>query len=137
MELKKAQEIANEFIDLVKDQYLKIEIVGSIRREKAEVKDIDLVAIPKNKVKEKIIRMPFKDISIDLYVANEKNFECLKLIRTGSALHNIKLCSHAKRRGWQLKANGEGLITKDNILHGEKEILTALLGGYIEPKYRN
>ncbi len=137
MELQKAQTIANEFIELVKDQYSKIEIVGSIRRGKAEVKDVDLVAIPKIPIKEKIIRMPFKDITIDMYIANEKNFECLKLIRTGSAKHNIKLCAIAKRRGWKLNANGDGLYTNDKVLCGEREILFALLGRDIDPKDRN
>ena len=136
MDRQKAIQIAEDYIRTVQGQYSKIEIVGSIRREKSEVKDVDLIAIPKYPQNKKIIRLNYKDIQIDIYLATEGTFECLRLIRTGSAEHNRMLCSLALQKGWKLKASGEGLITKDKTLKVEKEILEALLGKYVEPKDR-
>lgn len=149
MELEQAKDIALEFMVKIADECKKGDIVGSVRRNVPEVHDIDLVVIPKAKPflftmpakmrGEKIIRIAYKGIDIDIYIADEKTYEVLKLIRTGSAEHNIKLCSEAKKRGWQLKANGEGLIdlkTGETIDNTEEGILTRLLGKYIEPERR-
>jgi DNA polymerase/3'-5' exonuclease PolX len=42
MKLEEAKKIADEFINPFQTLFYKIEIVGSIRRGKSEVKDIDL-----------------------------------------------------------------------------------------------
>jgi DNA polymerase/3'-5' exonuclease PolX len=47
MELGQAQVIAKKWIETLKPFCDRIEIAGSIRRNKYEIKDIDLVAIPK------------------------------------------------------------------------------------------
>jgi DNA polymerase/3'-5' exonuclease PolX len=47
MELQQATELATKWKDLLTPACARIEIAGSIRRGKAEVKDIDLVCIPK------------------------------------------------------------------------------------------
>lgn len=49
-------------------------------------------------------------IGIDIYVATPETWATLLLIRTGSKENNIRLCSLAKRKGWHLKANGDGLF---------------------------
>lgn len=147
MDLKQAESIAYNFILDNSFEFRVVEICGSIRRKKANVNDIDLVAIPKNpetflKKFDANIRGPkrveifFSGIKIDIYIADEKNFEVLKLIRTGSAEHNIKLCKEAIKRGWKLKANGDGLITPSGAIRTEKGILEALLGKYVEPEDR-
>ncbi len=137
MELEKAKKIAEEYVNSVRDQYKKIEIVGSIRRGKKEVKDIDIVAIPKFFQDKKIIRFNHKDIQIDIYLATETNYECLKLIRTGSAEHNKMICGLALRKGWKLHADGKGLMKGDDLItNTEKGILEKLLGKYIEPDNR-
>jgi DNA polymerase/3'-5' exonuclease PolX len=152
MKLEEAKKIADEFINPFQTLFYKIEIVGSIRRGKSEVKDIDLIAIPTleadfnsllferyiKKQGEKIITLEYKGIQIDLYLANSENYEVIKLIRTGSAEHNKKLCYLAQQKGWKLKANGEGLIDeKGNLISNREEtILKILLGRYIEPKER-
>lgn len=130
----------------------KAEVCGSIRREKPEVKDIDIVLIPRQGIDlqgyiknrfnclqmgKKIIRLKYKEADIDIYVATNENFETLKLIRTGSALHNKKLCSIAKSRNWRLHADGQGLETDKGWFVGEEPILTALLGKYVEPRDRD
>src|SRR5579872_892171 len=82
-----------------------------------------------------IKRFEFKGMSVDLYLADEKTFGTLVLIRTGSKEHNIKLTSIAKERGLKLFASGKGLceVDKDgNIIKTisteENEILAILLG---------
>ena len=48
MELEKAKVIANIVVKALEPFCDKIEIVGSIRRQKPTVKDIDLVLIPRD-----------------------------------------------------------------------------------------
>jgi len=144
MKLEEAKQIAEKYIELNKCKYTEMEVVGSIRRQKAEVNDIDIIAIPVVPDKKKIIREMFMGAQIDLYIATPFNFDVLKLIRTGSANHNKKLCFLALRNGWKLKANGEGLLllTPNNAgalitITSERGILEKLLGKYIEPEQRD
>ncbi len=50
MKLSQAQQIANEWLELLAPYCTKIKIAGSIRRQKPEVKDIEIVAIPKPQI---------------------------------------------------------------------------------------
>jgi len=178
MENKQAWEISKE-LDLNKNLGKHVQsglICGSLRRNKPEVHDIDWVIIPnpetsygfgdetldatierihedeKNKpiLGSKLKRFQFKGISIDIYIANEKTFECISLIRTGSAEHNVKLTKIARQKDLKLYANGSGLCKiKGGIYNNEPEeiieviettekgILMNLLGRYPEPKERN
>jgi DNA polymerase/3'-5' exonuclease PolX len=113
MKLDEAERIAEAFVERIRNQCLKIEVVSSIRRGKAEVNDIDIVALAKRSYGflagmravqrgRQIIRFQEQGAKIDLYVAAEQNYEVLRLIRTGSAEHNVELASIAKRRGWAL-----------------------------------
>jgi DNA polymerase/3'-5' exonuclease PolX len=144
MKLEQAQEIVNKIIAINKPEFEKLEVVGSIRRERPEVNDIDFVAIVKPIViktfpeyEKKIIRKTYNGIiNFEIYIAKPEEYEVIKLIRTGSKEHNIKLCRLALAKGWKLKANGEGLITDKGVIRTEKGILEALLGKYVEPKDR-
>lgn len=134
-------------------------IAGSIRRKKPEVKDIDLVILPKKEFMSldnikstlkkygeisvegnKVIRVKSKDnIEIDCYVATEKNYEVILLIRTGSKEHNRKLAIEAMKQGKKLNF-AEGLIdikTKSIIANSERGIFEALNMKYVEPENRN
>jgi DNA polymerase/3'-5' exonuclease PolX len=146
MKLEDARRIAEAFVDQIRGQCYRIEIVGSIRRGKAEVNDIDIVAIPKNprtflagiqadQRGEKIIRLTFQGAKIDLYLATENNYQVIKLIRTGSAAHNVKLAMLARKKGWQLKFD-HGLVTDKDEIRTEAGILEALLGRVPEPRER-
>lgn len=91
-----------------------------------------------------IKRFKFKEISVDIYLADENTFGTLILIRTGSKEHNIKLTRIARRKGMKLFASGKGLCVvdeKDNITKiittDENEILSILLGYIPEPTARN
>lgn len=96
-----------------------------------------------------IKRFVYKEIGIDLYLADESTFETLKLIRTGSTEHNIRLTQIARSRGLKLFASGKGLCKiKGGIYNNEPEeivevvqntedgILQYLLGRVPKPEER-
>jgi len=152
--LDRAELRANQLAAMIRPMCKEIEIVGSIRRGKEMVHDIDIVIIPNlfpsmiitrlmrdceiEKQGNKIIAGNYMGIPFDIYLANKDTFETLKLIRTGSKEHNIKLCKRAKEKGWKLKADGTGLVDEiGNIIDNtERGILNKLLGGYIDPEGR-
>ena len=137
---EEAETIAEEIYLTYLPFWKEIRIVGSIRREKEKVHDIDIVMLPNDwiRLEAKIIKGNIKGIPFDIYIANEKTFETLVLIRTGSAEHNQMLCKKAIEKGWKLKADGTGLVDKDgNIIDNtERGILEKLLGRYVEPRDR-
>ena len=154
MKLEQAKAKAETIVEKLNPYCTRIEVAGSIRREKPFVNDIDLVAIPSNQgqlifeitqmggtpilLGEKLIRYQMPNITIDIYIATPETWATLLLIRTGSAGHNIKLCSLAKSRGMKLKANGDGLFRNETRIAGDTEesIFKTLGLPYIEPRYR-
>lgn len=138
MKLLEATQIAMELESKLRPYCDRIEVVGSIRRGRADVKDIDIVAIP-NEEKlmvggyfgrrhlvgaiassnvtqngKSVASFLYGDAPVDIYWATPETWGTLLLIRTGSKQHNIKLCMMAKKKGWQLKASGEGLFDAYN-----------------------
>jgi DNA polymerase (family 10) len=164
MKLLEATQIANELIGKLRPLCDRVEVAGSIRRGRANVHDIDIVAIPNEekilaagyfgrqhligslassgqpiKSGQAIASFVFNDINVDIYWATHSSWGTLLLIRTGSKQHNIKLCTLAKSRGWQLKASGEGLFDayKRRIAGNDEEgILTALGLPFLPPGER-
>jgi len=155
MELAQAQKIANEVVKRLSPYCKKIEIAGSIRRRKPFVNDIDLVLIPSDpwnltheiaglgQVRqawgEKLKRILFNGVQVDIYYATEETWATLLLIRTGSMEHNIHLASLAKKKGWHLAANGDGLFNeKGKRVAGDSEqsIFAALGLLYLPPERR-
>jgi DNA polymerase (family 10) len=138
MELERAQRTANAVIDILKPYCSRIEVVGSIRRKRPNPNDVDIVLIPKDlwnlhaelvklgQVKmsgSKIIRVIYGNTQLDFYIADEATCATLLLIRTGSTQNNIRLCSIAKKKGWHLAANGDGLFNeKKERIAGDTEI---------------
>jgi len=157
MKLEEARPIGERVKDILSPHCDKIKIVGSIRRGKAFVHDIDMVAIPKpetelllntvlcsigtvemNGSKVKKLHLP-ENITVDIYLATPATWATLLLIRTGSAESNIRLSGLAKSKGWHLKASGEGLFDEDdNRIVGDTEesIFSALGIPYLEPNER-
>lgn len=151
MELANAKVIANIVVKALEPFCDRIEIAGSIRRQKSVVNDIDLVLIPRDRWNldlalrrmgnykmsgAKIARIEMDSIPLDVYFATAETFATLLLIRTGSAENNIRLATLAKKRGWRLAASGGGLFNE----HGEriagdteKSIYQALGLPYQEP----
>ena len=140
MKLEEAKLIGERVRAALSPYCERIEIVGSIRRARLIVHDIDMVLIPKqgdelllNTVlcsigriemdgdKIKRLRRP-DDIELDIYLATPATWGTLLLIRTGSAESNMRLASLAKQKGWQIKANGDGLFDEDgNRIAGDTE----------------
>jgi len=156
MELEFAKKLAAELMAELTPCTTKIEVVGSVRRQRPTVNDIDLVLIPKNqglldtKLRElgcrfggpKIRRLVYKGALVDIYIATPETWATLLLIRTGSTRHNVYLCKSARARGWQLKADGQGLFDYSGGLgkrvagESEEEIFQALGLPYVPPEER-
>lgn len=148
MELKQAQQIANELLKLLSPYCEKIEIAGSIRRKKDFVKDIELVCIPnKESIKDlfgneietihsfhailskfvinkgnirngKYIQFQTQGINVDLFTAAFGNFGLTLAVRTGSADFSHNVLA----KGWVRN----GFKSIDNYLYrnGEKFLIT-------------
>lgn len=140
MELSEANTLALELLAInnLGKHFERWMICGSIRRQKENVNDIDIVAIEKkptryvlgdetleNTIKRigtnftadglKIKRFLYKlKIMIDLYLATPETFETLVLIKTGSTNFNKRLTTTALQKGLKLKAGGEGLCQMNN-----------------------
>ena len=154
MELEKAEKLAYDFIHEIAEFCEKIRIVGSIRRRKPQVKDIDLVIVLKDALGfttklrkivskflidgEQVKRIIFKGQQFDLYLADHKTYEPQILIRTGSWQHNVKLSTIALRKG--LKLTHHGLVKRGEegkiLASTEKGIFTALDLPYVPPEER-
>lgn len=161
MEYKKALEIA-EKIKLELSPFCdRIEISGSIRRKKPEVKDIEIVAIPKpyetglfesgiativnqwEKVKGELPckytqRILPEGIKLDLFFAERGNWGLIYAIRTGSAEYSHKVLANGwVKRGYKSEA---GYLTNNGkqIAIPEEEDLFKRIGlPLISPELRN
>ncbi len=151
MELAQAQKIAAEVVKRLSPYCKKIEVAGSIRRRKPFVNDIDLVLIPSDPWNltheimalgpvrqawgEKLKRVSYNGVQVDIYYATEETWATLRLIRTGSAEFNRMLAARALQRGLQLKANGQGVVRGSEVIANKSEeaILVVLGLPYLEP----
>jgi len=156
MKLEEAQKIAEKYLDRLAPYCSRIEIAGSIRREKIEVKDIEIVCIPEIKTMEyfcdevngwkKIKGEPTgkytqrklpEGINLDLFMANERNWGLIFAVRTGSAdfSHKILACGWVKvgfkSEGGILKKDGKEYEVKE-----EKDLFEIIGVPFVEPKLR-
>jgi DNA polymerase/3'-5' exonuclease PolX len=143
LDLKEAEKIADQVKTAVSIHCDKIEIAGSIRRQKATVHDIDFVVDAKSdgewqKINEELKRLKAKPncsgnsvlkaflpcpnglFQVDFYRAKPSTFGILLLVRTGSADHNMWLAAHAFSKGMRLKYS-EGLLKENATIAGEEE----------------
>jgi DNA polymerase/3'-5' exonuclease PolX len=139
----------------------RIEIAGSIRRKKPEVKDIELVAIPKpfqtglfsdgiasvvNQWEKVKGQMPCKytqrilpeGIKLDLFFAEPGNWGMIYALRTGSAEYSHRILAH----GWVVR----GYKSIDGYLYqlGKKyetreeiDLFNRISVPYVDPEFRN
>jgi len=136
----------------------RVEIVGSIRRMKETIGDIDILTIIKPgvdpmkvmdffvslpEIKEVIAKGPAKTsvalkigMDCDLRVFEEKSFGAAMLYFTGSKEHNIEVRKIAIKKGYKL--NEYGLFKDDTLVAGksEEEIYRKLGMQYIPPEMR-
>ena len=165
MQLAKASKIALQLVDQLSPYCDRVSVAGSIRRQKPEVHDIDIVAmLNEDKLMKggywdqrslvpcladpraaaiglngpRIASFKYQSAQVDLYWATTETWATLLLIRTGSKEHNIKLCTLAKRRGFHLHASGDGLFRNGTRIawESEQDIFRALDTPYIEPQKR-
>jgi DNA polymerase (family 10) len=143
LDLKEAERIAAQVKAAVENQCDRIEVAGSIRRQKNKVHDIDFVVVTKNdaewqKINEKLKNLKAKPncsgnnvikaflpsqnglFQVDFYRAKPSNFGIHLLVRTGSADHNVWLAGYAISKGMRIKYS-EGLIKDNSVIAGETE----------------
>ena len=160
LDLKEAETIANQIKAAVSSHCIKIEVVGSIRRQRSKIHDIDFVAVTKNDaewqgIAQELKRMKAKPscsgnniikaytphkgglFQVDFYRATSLTFGVHMIIRTGSAEHNMWLAAYAISRGMRLKYS-QGLIKEGAAIAGqtEKEVFDALGLAYPLPPER-
>ena len=161
MEYIKGLQIAQEVLEQLRPHCYRCEIAGSIRRRKPQVKDIDIVAIPKPYEigllesgiatvvnRWKIVRgklpstytqriLPDGTI-LDLWLAEKSNWGYLYAMKTGSYVYNIKkLVAGWNKQGYK---SVDGVLWKDGEQFDaqEEEDLFRLAGvPYVSPEKRN
>jgi DNA polymerase/3'-5' exonuclease PolX len=161
LDLKEAEKIADQVKTAVCAYCERIEVAGSIRRQKPKVHDIDFVVVTKGDAGWRSISEELKHLKakpndcsgssaikallpnqnglfqVDFYRAKPSPFGIYLLVRTGSANHNVWLASYAISKGMKIKYS-EGLIKEGNVIAGteEKEVFTALDLPYPSPSER-
>lgn len=160
MELSRALQIANNIVDLLRPHCFRIEIAGSIRRKKPDVKDIEIVAIPKpydtglfengiaqvvnqwEKVKGELPckytqRILPEGIKLDLFFAEVENWGLIYAIRTGSADFSHKvLASGWVARGYHSKDGYLYYGNKKYSVLEEKDLFDRIGLKYVDPEFR-
>jgi DNA polymerase/3'-5' exonuclease PolX len=158
-----AHAIARKIVAELKPACDRIEVVGSLRRGKPTVHDIDIVLLPKlqsgpsleivlsgliqrgsltpvrGKDKIRSFVATKTGVPVDIYVATEETWATLLLIRTGSKEHNIKLARRALDLGMKLRASGDGIEGSDGTLTrvtAEEEVFSLLGLSYLRPEER-
>lgn len=162
MLLSQARTIAEDVVEKLRPHCERIEIAGSIRRQKPEVGDIEIVCIPKpyenvglfetgiatviNKWQKLKGELPCKytarrlpdGIDVDIFMVGEDNWGWQLAIRTGSAEFSHRVLA--------VGLNKRGLTSKEGIVQDcegnkikvvDEESLFRLIGvAYIEPQNR-
>jgi len=164
MELLKARLIAEKYLEFLRPHCIKAEIAGSIRREKSEVKDIEICCIEKSyqsglfedgiaqvvnqwqKIKGELEygkckytqRLLLEGINLDLFFANEDNWGNIFLIRTGDwEFSKHFMGTLLPQRGYKQE---NGFLTyNDKIIpcHDEMILFERVGLEFIEPEKRN
>ena len=162
MKLEEAAVLADRIIHCIEHLCDRIEVVGSIRRKRSDVHDIDIILILQawmwntiiQRLKINILARVVKagqelvtlkvptgattePMQVDIYRARPETWGVLLLIRTGSKEHNMKLCSRAISMGMQLSAK-QGVIKDGKVIASktEEEIFKALEMDYVLPEAR-
>lgn len=160
MKYDEALKIAQDTLQELSPHCVRLCVAGSVRRQRPEVKDIEIVAIPKpyqtglfadgialvvnnwQKVKGELPckytqRILPSGIKLDLFFATRQNFGLIKAIRTGSAEYSHKvLATTWVQKGYKsidgnLTYNGRIVDVPE-----EEHLFTRLGLKYIEPYLR-
>lgn len=156
--MEKSVKVINLAKDLkakLKPLVKKIEIAGSIRRHSNNPQDIDIVLIPKDRIKlEEYLRTilkgnflqggnyestwTIKNVKVELYYTTEDEWGAELLAYSGKKGSNIGLRLIAKRKGLKLTQHGlyDRKTGKKIAGKTEEEIYHALGRNYKKPEYR-
>lgn len=156
-----AKDIADELVEVIRPYCLRIEIAGSLRRLKKEVKDIEICLIPSNRNKlfntlgnyliknnknfryikngERYKQFIYKNCQVDLFIANPDNWGLIYLIRTGSANFSTKMLARWKKvskggysdEGFLYNNQNEIILTSE-----EMDVFNLCKMDYVEPEMR-
>jgi len=138
--LSEATKISEKVLSIVSKTLNPCEIVGSVRRRRPICHDIDVLGVGdlydavrelrknfKVAIKEKgpkitklYINADIGNVQVDLYATSAETFGLMKIIRTGSADHNIWLNNYARKNGFRIKYS-EGLLKNNKPVAGETE----------------
>lgn len=162
--LAEARAIAEDLLKELQAYCERIEIAGSLRRNRLDVGDIDLVMIPKRyetgmfatgiatvldtfgKIKGDLefgrtrnaVRLHPKGIKIDCYFCEPENYGLIKTIRTGSENYNRTTLIPAINRAGFKCIDGYLTYEDETVEVMEEKNLFKLIGlNYIEPEKRN
>ena len=161
MSLIKAEAIAKGLVKQLEPFCDRIAIVGSIRRRKQEVKDIDILLAPKGamlyglmgKIAElgseegaKItskktikIKDEVEDVKAELWFTTVERWPVMLLVRTGGVKSNKKIAMLCEQKGWHLSVSEGSILDRDGekLPIEEEEDVYKLLGiPYIEASWR-
>jgi len=134
--------LANEVKNQVSNYCERIDVVGSIRRQRARIHDVDFVVLASDagwlKIGEELKKLkaqtscaggvvikalvPYRNVlfQVDFYRAKSTTFGINQLVRTGSADHNMWLASYAISKGMRVKYS-EGILKDGVVVAGETE----------------
>ena len=143
LDFDSALALANIVKNFVQIHCEKVEVVGSIRRHRPKIHDVDFVVVTPNDAEWLKIVTELKRVAaqiscagnvvikiyvpcnnglfqVDFYRAKPSTFGINQLIRTGSADHNMFLASYAISKGMRIKYS-EGLLKDGVVIAGETE----------------
>jgi DNA polymerase (family 10) len=146
--------VGDELVSKIQDYCERIEIVGSIRRNKEMVGDIDIAIIPKTPIDEFIQKIKetiefdyggkkklfgmFNGRPINIFITTMESFGACIYQTTGPAMYNVFVRQRAKQK--KLKLNEYGLFNRETnekvAGDTEESIFQALGWDYIEPTQR-
>ena len=158
MELSRARILANTIIKELEPFCHCTEIVGSVRRKKKEVNDIDILLAPKTQLlfglMDKIIKISggvcdprilnrktfiVKDAKVELWFATIETWPIMLLIRTGSADSNHRIAKICEKKGWHLSVSKGAIFDKEGKrlpIEKEENIFEQLGIPYLNPEER-
>jgi DNA polymerase/3'-5' exonuclease PolX len=149
--------VANDVLDMIRPYCLRAEIAGSLRRKKAEVGDIEIVAIPRPADLEKLAsvvnqwtkvkgELPCKytqrilpsGIKLDLFFAEKSNWGLIFAVRTGSADYSHMVLARGwVRQGYKSKDGHLYRGDREIDVYEEKELFKLIDRPYLEPEGRS
>ena len=158
MKLEEAERFASRVVEVVLPLCERVRVAGSIRRQRPEPRDLDIVMIAKplmfpgaiiNALKKRfnsveVIRqgpeissVKVEGVNVDFYNATKRTWGVLLLVRTGSIEHNIKMCKRALSMGMML-SSAQGVLRNGKVIASEteQEIFEALGMEFIPPEER-